>query len=140
MTINGYLTFNGNCREAMSFYKNCLGGDLTFQTIGESPLSEKMNSKMKDAILHATLKKGGFVLMASDMVGEKGLKKGNSVSLVLTCNSEEETQKMYKKLSKDGEQLHPLERTFWGALFGDLVDKFGNHWLINGPSMKELLS
>jgi len=51
MTINGYLTFNGNCREAMNFYKKCLGGELTFQTIGDSPLSEKMNSKMQNAIL-----------------------------------------------------------------------------------------
>jgi PhnB protein len=37
--INSYLTFNGNCQEAMIFYQKCLGGELTFQTVGESPLS-----------------------------------------------------------------------------------------------------
>lgn len=44
--INSYLTFNGNCREAMNFYKDCLGGELILQTIGESPLAYKMPQLM----------------------------------------------------------------------------------------------
>jgi PhnB protein len=71
------------------------------------------------------------VLAASDMVPETGLIKGNSVSLLLNCNSEEEARTIYAKLSADGEATHPLEDTFWGAIFGDLTDKFGTHWLIN---------
>ncbi|HWZ21759.1 MAG TPA: hypothetical protein VNW06_03850, partial [Cytophagaceae bacterium] len=77
MAIHSYLTFNGNCREAMVFYKNCLGGELYLQTIGESPVAEKMPEKIKNYILHSTLTKDSFVLMASDMVEEKGLIKGN---------------------------------------------------------------
>ena len=48
--INAYLTFNGNCREAMNFYKEVLDGDLALQTIGESPMADKMPQKMKDCI------------------------------------------------------------------------------------------
>jgi PhnB protein len=129
--INSYLTFNGNCREAMTFYQECLGGELLFQTVGESPLAKKMPAKMKACILHATLTKGKLVLMGSDMVPESGLVKGNSVSLSINCDSEEEIKKFYKKLSKGGKADHPLEDTFWGALFGNLTDKFGNHWLLN---------
>jgi PhnB protein len=129
--INTYLTFNGNCREAMTFYKECLGGELTFQTVGESPLSDKMPKQMKDCILHATLTKDALLLLASDMVSEKGLVKGNSVSLSLNCSSEEEIKTYYAKLSNGGSQNHPLEDSFWGALFGDLIDKFGNHWILN---------
>jgi PhnB protein len=129
--INSYLTFNGNCRQAMAFYQECLGGELMLQTIGESPLSGKMPKKMKDYILHSTLMKDSLVLLASDMVSEKGLIKGNSVSLSLNCSSEKEIKKCYEKLSKGGEQTHPLENTFWGALFGGLRDKYGNHWLLN---------
>ena len=129
--INSYLTFSGNCREAMTFYQECLGGELVFQTVGESPLSDQMPKQMKDCILHATLTKGNLILMGSDMVPESGLVKGNSVSLSINCDSEEETKKLYKKLSKGGKADHPLEDTFWGALFGDLTDKFGNHWLLN---------
>ena len=130
-TINSYLTFNGNCREAMTFYKNCLGGKLTLQTIGESPLAKKMPPKMKESIVHATLTKGDLVLMASDMIGEKGLLKGNAVSLMLNCDTEKEIKKYYAKLSAGGHATHPLQISFWGALFGDLTDKFGNQWLLH---------
>jgi PhnB protein len=126
-----YLTFNGNCREAMRFYQKCLGGKLTFQTIGESPLSEKMPKKMKDCILHATLSNGTLLLMGSDMVGNNGLIKGNAVSLTLNCGSEKEIRSCYKKLSAGGQATHPLENSFWGAWFGGLTDKYGNHWLLN---------
>lgn len=129
--INSYLTFNGNCREAMTFYKECLGGELSFQTIGESPLSEKMSAKMKRCIVHATLKNDKLVLIGSDMVCEKGLLKGNAISMMLNCSSEKEIKISYKKLSQGGEKTHPLEETFWGAVFGGLTDKYGNHWLLN---------
>ena len=129
--INSYLTFSGNCREAMEFYKECLGGDLTLQTIGESPLADKLPPQMKESILHSTLTKGTLQLMASDMVAEQGLMKGNAVSLMLNCSSEDEINRFYANLSRGGEATHPLENSFWGALFGDLTDKFGNHWLLH---------
>ena len=129
--INSYLTFNGNCREAMTFYKECLGGELVLQTIGESPMADKMPPQMKKSILHSTLTRENLVLMGSDMVDENGLVKGNSVSLMLNCSSEKEIKTFYKNLSKGGNATHPLENTFWGALFGDLVDRFGNHWLLH---------
>ncbi|MBK6379552.1 MAG: VOC family protein [Chitinophagaceae bacterium] len=129
--INSYLTFNGNCREAMNFYKDCLGGELTLQTIGESPLADKMPPQMKECILHASLVKDSLVLMGSDMVGEKGLIKGNNVSLAINCSSDEEIQNFYEKLSAGGNKDHALEESFWGATFGDLTDKYGNHWLLN---------
>jgi PhnB protein len=136
LQINSYLTFNGNCREAMTFYKECLGGELVFQTIGESPLSEKMPRKMKDCILHATLTNGSLLLMGSDMVSENGLTKGNAVSLTLNCSSETEIISCYKKLSAGGAATHPLEDSFWGALFGGLTDKYGNTWLLNYQKQK----
>ena len=129
--INSYLTFNGNCREAMTFYKECLGGELVLQTIGESPIQDKIPKQMKKSILHSTLTKGTLVLMGSDMVADNGLIKGNSVSLMLNCSSEDEIKNCYNNLSKGGKATHPLENTFWGALFGDLEDKFGNHWLLH---------
>lgn len=129
--ILAYLTFNGNCRQAMTFYHQCLGGELQFQTIGESPIADKMPPAMKDSILHSTLTNGQLNLLASDMVSEKGLLKGNSVSLMLNCDSEEHLRTLYQKLSEGGEQSHPVENSFWGALFGDLIDKYGNHWLLH---------
>ncbi len=129
--INTYLTFNGNCREAMNFYRDCLGGKLSFQTVGESPLSSKMPVKMKNCILHATLLKGDLILQATDMTGDSRLSKGNSVSLLLDCNSEREIRTFYHKLSSGGQQTHPLEVSFWGAILGNLIDKYDHHWLLH---------
>ena len=129
--IYAYLTFNGNCRQAMQFYKKCLGGKLVLQTIGESPMADKLPSKMKKNILHSTLTKKGLVMMGSDMVGESGLIKGNAVSLMLNCASEKDIRDLYEKLATGGKPTHPIENTFWGALFGGLTDPFGNHWLLH---------
>jgi PhnB protein len=131
MQINTYLTFNGNCREAMNFYNDCLEGVLYFQTIGDSPLADKMPAQMKAYILHSTITKGALVLMGSDMVSNAGLQKGNAVSLMLACDSEATIENYYASLSEGGQQDHPLEHTFFGSIMGDLTDKFGNHWLLN---------
>ena len=131
--INSYLTFSGNCREAMTFYKECLGGELTLQTVGESPLADKMPPEMKESILNSSLINGGMVIMASDMAPQQGLTKGNTISLMLNCSSDEEIKTCYEKLSAGGKTEHPLEDTFWGAVFGDLTDKYGNHWFLNYP-------
>lgn len=129
--INSYLTFGGNCREAMKFYQQCLGGELTIQTIGDSPLSDKLPPQMKDRILHSTLTNERLVLMGTDMVSEQGLKKGNSVSLMLNCSTEQEINEFYTRLSKGGKATHPPHVSFWGALFGDLEDRYGNQWLLH---------
>lgn len=130
MRIHSYLTFNGDCREAMSFYKKCLGGKLSFQTIGESPLSGKMPKKMKGAILHSTLTNDEFVIMGSDM-SDSNLQRGNSVSLMLICDSEKNLRSCYKKLSEGGSQDHPPELAFRNNLIGDLRDKYGNKWVLH---------
>ena len=129
--INSYLTFNGNCRDAMSFYKDCLGGELTLQTIGESPLADRMPEAMRNCILHSTLTNDSLLLLGSDMAPSSGLVRGNAVSLSLDCVSEEEIRECFRKLSSGGRTDYPIEETFWGALFGGLTDKFGNHWLLN---------
>ena len=131
MNTYAYLTFSGNCREAMTFYQQCIGGTVQVQTIGESPLAAKMPAKMKDCILHATLTNGPLVLMGSDMVSENGLQRGNSISLCLVCSSEAELRNCYARLSENGTATHPVETTFWGALLGGLTDRFGNNWLLN---------
>ena len=126
-----YLTFNGNCREAMHFYQECLGGELYFQTVGEMPLSAKLPECMKACILHASLQKNGWVLMGTDMVGDQGLIRGNAVSILIECSSEKEMKSYYKMLVAGGQTTYPIAQTFWGAWFGGLTDKYGNHWLMN---------
>ena len=129
--INAYLNFNGNCREAMTFYKDCLGGELTVQTVEGSPVETQCPPSMKHQVLHASLLKDSLVLMASDMVGPDGFIKGNTISLSLNCRSEKEINTFFSKLSAGGQITHPLEKEFWGAIFGVLTDKYGIRWMLN---------
>lgn len=129
--INAYLNFNGNCREAMTFYKTCLGGELTVQTIEGSPIEAQCPSAMKHHVLHASLLNDNLVLMASDMTGPDGFIKGNTISLSLNCSSENEIKTFFTKLSSGGQITHPLEEQFWGATFGVLTDKYGIRWMLN---------
>ncbi|MFX8937998.1 hypothetical protein ABTN00_20330, partial [Acinetobacter baumannii] len=87
--------FNGNCLEAMRFYQQALGGQLTLQTLGDSPMTEALPERMKTCILQAVLIKDGWTLLGSDMVSEEGLIHGNAIAICLNCSSEEETRLSY---------------------------------------------
>lgn len=129
--INAYLGFSGKCREAMTFYKDCLGGDLELMTVEGSPLADQMPADAGQTILHSCLTNGDLVLMATDM-GQQGTgATGNNVSLMLNCSSEEEIQTLFSRLSSGGEVTHPLGDAFWGATFGHLTDKFGMNWMLH---------
>lgn len=129
--ITTYLTFSGNCREAMEFYRYCLGGDLSFQSLGDSVGEERLPDEMSGYVLHATLRKDRVVLMGTDMVGEEGLHRGNAVSILVECSHPEELHAIYSRLSENGSQDHPVVRTNHGSLFGGLTDKYGNRWLLH---------
>ena len=128
--INTYINFNGNCREAMNFYKQCLGGELALQTIEGSPIEAQCPTSMKDSILHSSLTKGGIILMGSDMQGPGGYLPGNNISLSVNCSSEDEITTFYANLSEGGDIIDPLKKQFWGAQFGVLTDKFGIRWML----------
>ena len=127
--LNSYLNFNDNCKEAMNFYKDCLGGELTFITVGESPMAVQMPASMKDAILHASLTIGDNMLMGSDM-RRKQLTDGDTVSLCLNCTSEDEQNKFYKNLSAGGVIDEPLGEMPGGAKIGVITDKFNKRWML----------
>ena len=127
-TLNPYLTFNGNCREAMNFYKDCLGGELTLMVVGESPIADQMPPKYKDQVLHSSLKTAELEIMASDMQPET-LHEGNSNHLCLICKTEEETNDLWNKLTAGGNINQPLHKMFFG-LIGAFTDKFGKRWML----------
>ncbi len=130
--LNPYLTFNGNCREAMEFYKACLGGELSIMTVGDSPMASQMPDK-KDNVLHSTLIKDGMALMASDMIMPGELKQGNTITLCINGGTKEELQQFFTKLSEGGTVGQPLTEAFFGT-YGELTDKFGINWMFQADN------
>ena len=126
--LNPYLTFKGNCREAMDFYHACLGGELNFLVAGESPLAEHLPAESRDKILHSALKTQELQIMATDMQPTT-MVEGNDVHLCLICDTVEETRNLFGKLSAGGKVSQPLSPMFFG-LIGTLTDKFGKRWML----------
>lgn len=127
-TLNPYLTFNGNCNEAMNFYKDVLGGELTVMIAGESPVANEMPAEYHSQVLHAHLKSDTLEIMATDMI-PKSFDEGNTVHLCLICKNEREMRTLYNKLSSDGEILEPMHEMFFGFI-GGVKDRFGKHWML----------
>jgi PhnB protein len=129
--LNPYLRFNdGKCREAMTFYQSCLGGKLSFQTVAESPMAKEIGAEAQNRIMHSTLKAPGIDLYGSDMIRDKAT-VGDNFSMSLECESEEEINSLFKKLSAGGEVFQPVEEVPWGAIFGMVTDKYGVEWMLN---------
>ena len=126
--VNPYLTFGGNCREAMNFYRECLGGELWLQSFGESPMAEGMSDEQKAQTLHSELSGGGISLMASDGMGGQAPTPGGPITLCLNSPDKDEIKGYYAKLSAGATVTQPLSEEFFG-LYGALTDKYGIAWM-----------
>ncbi len=125
------LRFNDKkCREAMTFYKDCLGGEVEFMTAKGTPMEKDMPADKLDLVMHSTLKKGDWMIVGSDMMRDKAT-VGDNVGISLDCESAEEIKTIFDKLSKGGDVFMPLEDMFWGATFGLVTDKYGIEWMLN---------
>src|SRR5215472_2639167 len=135
-TLNPYLSFRDNAREAMEFYKTVFGGKLEMQTFKEYHASQDPSEDNK--IMHAMLTAdNGIVFMASDTPNSMEYRTGTNMSMSLSGDNETELRGYYEKLSAGGTIGMPLEKAPWGDTFGMFTDKFGVSWLVNISGQKE---
>ncbi len=128
--LNPYISFNGNAREAMEFYKNAFGGKLDVSTFKEGGM--KVNTDEEGKLMHAMLiADNGMTLMASDTPEHMEYKPGTNISISLSGENEEELRGYWDKLSTGATIGMPLEKAPWGDIFGMLTDKFGIGWMVN---------
>lgn len=137
-TVNIYLTFDGNCEEAFTFYKSVFGGE--FQYVGrfnEMPPQEgvpELPAELGNKIMHISLPVSKeTVLMGSDAGGEwcGSIVKGNNFSVSVNTGSTEEADRLFNGLSAGGQVTMPMSQTFWGAWFGMLTDQYGINWMVS---------
>jgi PhnB protein len=131
--IIAYLTFDGNAREAMTFYAEGLGAELEIMSFSDMPPSDefKVPEEAKNRVMHARLSKGSTQLMASDTQPGMPFHQGNNFSISVGCESQQEIETLFAAIGKGGKVTMPLQDTFWGAHFGMLIDQFGIQWMFN---------
>jgi PhnB protein len=131
MQIAPYLSFKGECEEAFKFYEQCLGGQLgaIFRYAG-SPMADQAPAGWQDKVMHGSVTVGEQVLMGGD-VAPGGYEAPKGFLLSIQIKSVADAERIFHELANGGKVLLPLEKTFWAARFGMLVDRFGIPWQIN---------
>ncbi|MGW7365454.1 VOC family protein [Streptomyces sp. NPDC054841] len=128
--LNPYISFNGDARQAMEFYKEIFGGTLAVNTFGD--FGEKEAGDAADKIMHSMLETdSGFTLMGADTPPGMEHKPGNNISVSLSGDDADELRGYWDKLSRGGTVSVPLEKQMWGDVFGMCTDRFGITWLVN---------
>ena len=131
MAVYPFLSFNGNCREAMSFYQSCFGGELKLKSLGDSPDAGLMPEDMKELILHASLVSQHVQLFASDLGAEEGLYAGNRISLLFNTSHNLELLSAFKKLSEDAEITNPVSGDTLNGEWATLTDRYRVQWIFS---------
>lgn len=129
--IKPYISFKGNCEEAMNFYKEKLGGEVLFMgRYGDSPMAGQAPD---DKIMHTSIKIGDSVIMACDNVFEDKNPTivGNNISLAIGTDDIAQAEQAFEAMSDGATIVMPMQETFWAERFGMLTDKFGINWMFN---------
>ncbi len=127
--LNPYIGFSDNARQAMEFYRDVFGGELTLNTFGEMGGAAPGD---ENKIMHAQLETpAGYTLMASDTPPGMPRSEGSSISVSLSGDDADDLRGWFTKLSDGGSVIMPLEKQMWGDEFGMCTDRFGIQWMVN---------
>ena len=130
-----FLLFDGNCAEAMTFYHECLGGDLSLTKLVDTPMKDMFPKEKWERLINAHLKSGAIEISATDWMASPELqpKQGNTYAIFVIGNTYDELKIIFDKL-KDGKnntRLQELHEMPFG-IFGQFYDKYGVQWIFRG--------
>ncbi|MGM1022738.1 MAG: VOC family protein [Bacillota bacterium] len=137
MSVDVYLNFNGNCREAAEFYAEVFGTEKPqIMTFGEAPPNPDypLPEEAKNLVMHTRLTIDGSNVMFSDVFPGMPFEAGNNISLAIVNRDEEKIRSYFHKLKEDGTVSMELQETFWSKCYGSLKDKFGIEWQLSHDS------
>lgn len=131
-TVNIYLSFEGNCEEAFTFYRSVFGSEFScLGRYGDMPSPDRpLSDAEKNKVMHVGLPVSReTVLLGCDMLED--FHAGNNFSICITPESEAEGRRIFTALSEGGTVVMPLEKSFWNSLFGMVNDRFGVSWMMD---------
>jgi predicted 3-demethylubiquinone-9 3-methyltransferase (glyoxalase superfamily) len=127
--VTPFLMFQGNAEEAMNYYTSLIENSkiTNITRYGANEAGEE------GSVMQATfsIKDQEFMCMDSNVKHEFTFTP--SFSLFITCDTEEEINRLYQKLTEDGGVLMPLDDYSFSRKFGWGVDKFGVSWQLTLP-------
>jgi PhnB protein len=129
-----FLLFEGNCAEAMQFYRSCVGGELEITLLRDTPMKDQAPAHLLDKVAFAHLASGAVEISATDWQHPTRVPRhGNTVGLYLTGGTFAELSAVFDQLAvgADPDLLDELKDLPFGA-YGHLADRYGVHWFFRG--------
>ena len=125
-----FLYFNGNCRQALTFYCDSFEAKLMEMiTYGEAEMAD--GEEQKDLIMNSTLEIGGMKFCASDVVTDN-VKEGNNLSVWLEFDEKSSFERAYSTCQESNcNVISPQKETFWNSIYAKIQDPFGIIWELN---------
>ena len=139
MKICPYVSFNGNCAEAVTFYEKAFNVTADISRYKDAPQEEGYESPESDKnlIMHAQFEIDGAMIMLCDMPTDSPVKIGENIGIMVEFDSVEQATSAFNALKEGGKIDMELQETFWSKCFGSLTDKFGINWNISIGCPKE---
>lgn len=127
--VTPFLMFEGNAEEAMNYYISLMEDSeiTTITRYGANQAGEE------GTVMHATFSLKGQEFMCIDSNIKHAFTFTPSFSIFITCDSEEEIDRLYENLSSGGSLLMPLDNYGFSKKFGWVADKFGVSWQLTLP-------
>ncbi|QKJ18473.1 VOC family protein [Microbacterium hominis] len=129
-SLNPYLSFRTEARDAMTFYQSVFGGDLEIDTF-EGFEGMVDDPAEKTLVMHAQLTTpDGFVIMGADTPSSMPYAKPAGISVSVSGDDEEQLTGFWNALADGGTVAMPFDTPPWGGKFGMLTDRFGIDWMV----------
>lgn len=129
MKLFPYLSFNGSCEDAMSFYQSVFGGSVKLEKrYRDAPMD--IPEHYRNKIMHSELSFDSNTLAACDTFPGREIKDSAAVELCVNYTNPDDAETVFNKLAEGGKISMPFEKQFWGSYLGQLTDKFGKIWMI----------
>jgi PhnB protein len=130
-----FLLFDGSCAEAMTFYHQCLGGDLTLTRLADTPMKDQFPKEKHNRIINANLVSGNIEISATDWMASPSFDpiQGNTFAIFVIGGAYEELKTVFDKLAvgAEKERFQELHNLPFG-MYGQFYDKYGVQWIFKG--------
>lgn len=133
--VTPFLLFDGNCAEAMAFYKSCFGGELMLTRLGDTPMKDSLPPVQHGRITYAHLKSGAVELSGTDWLHPSRMPVRGNMTAIYVSGEADELKPIFGRLSEkaDTQTFVPLAQMPFG-LYGRMTDRFGVEWFFRGEN------
>jgi PhnB protein len=122
-----YILLPGTARQALTFYAAVFGCNVQMHSFAEFGRTDGP----ADAIAHGYLTDGPVRIFAADVSGDESALRCEGLMLSLLGTAPPTTlRQWFASLSDGGRVVDELQVRPWNASDGQVIDRFGLHWLI----------